>query len=93
MSAPVLEIEGLHVLLRGERREPDRLMLRGVDLSIRPGEVHALVGESGLNVDGQILVTRGQFGYVVTDVNAELPAALLAALRELPETVRLTTAG
>ncbi|WP_104523437.1 phosphoglycerate dehydrogenase [Blastococcus atacamensis] len=55
--------------------------------------VDALVGESGLNVDGQILVTRGQFGYVVTDVNADLPPALLAALRELPETVRLSTFG
>ncbi|RBY90242.1 phosphoglycerate dehydrogenase [Blastococcus sp. TBT05-19] len=55
--------------------------------------VDALVGDHGLNVDGQVLATRGQFGYVVTDVSAELPAALLAALRELPETVRLTTSG
>ncbi|MCA0145389.1 phosphoglycerate dehydrogenase [Blastococcus sp. LR1] len=53
--------------------------------------VDALVGDHGLNVDGQVLGTRGQIGYVVTDVNAVLPAELLAALRELPETVRLTT--
>lgn len=59
MSAPVLEIEGLHVLLRGERREPDRLMLRGVDLSIRPGEVHALVGESGA---GKSMIARTVLG-------------------------------
>ncbi|WRL61790.1 phosphoglycerate dehydrogenase [Blastococcus brunescens] len=51
----------------------------------------ALVGEHGLNVDGQVLATRGQLGYVVTDVNGELPPALLAALRAMPETVRLTT--
>ncbi|MGY1807007.1 phosphoglycerate dehydrogenase [Blastococcus sp. SYSU D00669] len=51
----------------------------------------ALVGEHGLNVDGQVLATRGQLGYVVTDVNGPLPDALLTALRAMPETVRLTT--
>ncbi|MGY1687766.1 MULTISPECIES: phosphoglycerate dehydrogenase [unclassified Geodermatophilus] len=55
--------------------------------------VDALVGEHGLNVDGQVLATRGELGYAVTDVSAELPADLLAALRTLPETVRLTTVG
>ncbi|MGY1779970.1 phosphoglycerate dehydrogenase [Geodermatophilus sp. SYSU D01036] len=55
--------------------------------------VDALVGEHGLNVDGQVLATRGELGYAVTDVSAELPADLLAALRALPETVRLTTVG
>ncbi|SFF71717.1 phosphoglycerate dehydrogenase [Blastococcus tunisiensis] len=53
--------------------------------------VDALVGEHGLNVDGQVLATRGELGYVVTDVNGELPPALLAALAGLPETVRLLT--
>ena len=51
----------------------------------------AMVGEHGLNVDGQVLATRGQLGYVVTDVNDRLPPELLAALRSLPETVRLVT--
>jgi D-3-phosphoglycerate dehydrogenase / 2-oxoglutarate reductase len=51
----------------------------------------ALVGEHGLNVDGQVLATRGQLGYVVTDVNGRLPPGLLAALDALPETIRLTT--
>jgi D-3-phosphoglycerate dehydrogenase len=51
----------------------------------------ALIGEHGLNVDGQVLATRGELGYVVTDVNGELSPALLAALKALPETVRLTT--
>ena len=47
--------------------------------------------EHGLNVDGQMLATRGELGYVVTDVSGQLPPALLDSLRELPETVRLTT--
>ncbi|PRY50157.1 D-3-phosphoglycerate dehydrogenase [Geodermatophilus tzadiensis] len=55
--------------------------------------VDALVGEHGLNVDGQVLATRGELGYAVTDVSAALPADLLDALRALPETVRLTTVG
>ncbi len=52
--------------------------------------VDALVGEHGLNVDAQVLATRGELGYVLTDVNAPLPADLMTALRALPETVRLT---
>ena len=51
----------------------------------------ALIEEHGLNVDGQVLGTRGQLGYVVTDVSGDLPASLLTALRTLPETIRLTT--
>jgi D-3-phosphoglycerate dehydrogenase / 2-oxoglutarate reductase len=53
--------------------------------------VDALVGGHGLNVDGQVLATRGQLGYAVTDVNQELSPVLLSELRALPETIRLTT--
>ncbi|SFT50022.1 D-3-phosphoglycerate dehydrogenase [Geodermatophilus amargosae] len=53
--------------------------------------VDALVGEHGLNVDGQVLATRGELGYAVTDVSGPLPADLLDALETLPEAVRLTT--
>ncbi|GAB3326525.1 phosphoglycerate dehydrogenase [Geodermatophilus aquaeductus] len=53
--------------------------------------VDALIGEHGLNVDGQVLATRGELGYAVTDVSGPLPADLLAALETLPEAVRLTT--
>jgi D-3-phosphoglycerate dehydrogenase len=53
--------------------------------------IDAALGEHGINVDGQVLATRGELGYAVTDVNAELPSHLLEALRALPESVRLTT--
>jgi D-3-phosphoglycerate dehydrogenase / 2-oxoglutarate reductase len=53
--------------------------------------VDALVGDHGLNVDGQVLATRGELGYVVTDVSGDMPPALLGSLRGLPETVRLAT--
>lgn len=55
--------------------------------------VDSLVGEHGLNVDGQVLTTRGELGYAVTDVNAPLPPELVTALEALPEALRLTTFG
>ncbi|MPQ97312.1 phosphoglycerate dehydrogenase [Modestobacter sp. I12A-02628] len=55
--------------------------------------VTALVGGHGLNVDGQVLATRGELGYVLADVSAPLPPDLLTALQEMPETVRVTTYG
>jgi len=56
-----------------------------------PARADALVGEHGLVVDGRVLATRGHLGHVVTDVDGDVPAALLAALRALPGTVRLPT--
>jgi len=53
--------------------------------------VDALIGEHGLNVDAQVLATRGEYGYVVTDLNGELSPELRTALRAHPETIRLTT--
>ena len=79
------------VALHGRSAERFGLLHRNV-----PGvlaRVDALVGEHGLNVDGQVLATRGELGYVVTDVSAELPPGLMEALRALPESVRLTTHG
>ncbi|MGY1739500.1 MULTISPECIES: phosphoglycerate dehydrogenase [unclassified Blastococcus] len=55
--------------------------------------IDALLGENGLNVDGQVLATRGELGYVVTDVSAVLPPDLVAALESFPESIRLTTFG
>ncbi|CAN5920946.1 ABC transporter ATP-binding protein [soil metagenome] len=54
-----LEIDGLHLALRAGRRRPERLILRGIDLHIAAGEVHALVGESGA---GKSMVGRTVLG-------------------------------
>jgi D-3-phosphoglycerate dehydrogenase len=51
----------------------------------------ALIGEHVLNVDGQVLATRGQLGYVMTDANGDLAPTLLRSLRAMPETVRMST--
>jgi D-3-phosphoglycerate dehydrogenase len=51
--------------------------------------VNSLLAEHGLNVEGQLLSTRGGLGYVVTDVSPPGDTDVLDALRALPETVRL----
>jgi dipeptide transport system ATP-binding protein len=57
MSAPILAIEGLHLEIRADRRRIP--ILRGVGLTVAPGEVHGLVGESGA---GKTMVGRVVLG-------------------------------
>ena len=57
--AACLDIDGLHLALRTGRKRPARLILRGIDLRIAAGEVHALVGESGA---GKSMVGRTVLG-------------------------------
>jgi peptide/nickel transport system ATP-binding protein len=42
-----LAVSGLHLALRARRGRAATLLLRGIDLQVAAGEVHALVGESG----------------------------------------------
>jgi D-3-phosphoglycerate dehydrogenase len=88
-GATTLSVNMPAVALHGSSAARFALLHRNV-----PGvlaRVDALVGEHGLNVDGQVLATRGELGYVVTDVNDDMPDGLVASLRSLPETLRLTT--
>jgi peptide/nickel transport system ATP-binding protein len=54
-----LQIDGLHVAARARSGQPAKLILRGIDLGIAKGEVHALVGESGA---GKSMVSRTVLG-------------------------------
>jgi ABC-type multidrug transport system ATPase subunit len=40
-TSPVIELEGV------ARRFGDRAVLRGLDLRVRPGQIHALLGRNG----------------------------------------------
>ena len=51
--------------------------------------VNAVLADHGINIEGQLLATRGSLGYVVTDVGDIALEALLGDLRAMPETVRL----
>jgi D-3-phosphoglycerate dehydrogenase len=51
--------------------------------------VNQVLAEHDVNIGGQVLATRGQTGYVVTDTGSGLSSGVLAALRSVPETVRL----
>ncbi len=51
--------------------------------------INGILGDHGVNIEGQSLATRGEIGYVLTDVDSELEPEMLTALGTLPETVRL----
>ncbi len=51
--------------------------------------VNAVLAEHGVNIEGQVLGTRGDIGYVVTDVNSDIAADAVDALARMPQTVRL----
>ncbi|QTE30641.1 phosphoglycerate dehydrogenase [Pengzhenrongella sicca] len=51
--------------------------------------VNATLADHGVNIEGQLLATRGELGYVVTDTGSAVDPAALEALRNMPQTVRL----
>ncbi|MCU1595706.1 MAG: D-isomer specific 2-hydroxyacid dehydrogenase NAD-binding protein [Frankiales bacterium] len=76
-------------------REPGQTRLLHLHLNT-PGvlaTVNGLLAEHGVNIEGQLLSTRGTLGYVVTDIGAAPTADVVQALEALPETVRLRVLG
>ena len=51
--------------------------------------VNATLAEHGVNIEGQLLATRGELGYVVTDAGAPVDPAVVEALSSRPESMRL----
>ncbi len=49
--------------------------------------VNQLLAEHGVNIEGQLLSTRGSLGYALTDVAVDLPPGALDALAAVPETI------
>lgn len=69
----MLEINNLHVKLE----EEDKVILRGVTLSIGAGEVHAIMGPNGSGKSTLSYVLSGRDGYEVTAGSAKLEGAEL----------------
>ncbi len=59
-GTPLLQIEGLHVSVEGEP------ILKGVDLTVRSGQVHALMGPNGSGKSTLANVLLGHPAYEVT---------------------------
>lgn len=51
--------------------------------------INQTLAEHGVNIEGQLLATRGEHGYVVTDVAADLGPDVCDVLRTMPQTIRL----
>src|SRR2546423_15529061 len=65
-SAPVFEVENLHVSVEG------REILRGVNLVVCQGEVHALMGRNGSGKSTLAYAVTGHPKYLVTKGSVKL---------------------
>jgi len=72
-------------------REPGqtRLLLLHVNTPGVLATVNGLLAEHDVNIEGQLLSTKGGHGYVVTDIAGTPTPDVLEALEALPVTVRL----
>ncbi len=61
MGAPLFEIRNLHVTVEGEE------ILKGVDLAVQEGEVHALMGPNGSGKSTLANTLLGNTDYTVTE--------------------------
>ena len=61
MARPLLEVQNLHANVAGHE------ILRGIDLTVSPGEVHALMGPNGSGKSTLAHVLAGRPGYTVTE--------------------------
>ena len=81
VNVPNLALEqttGLHRLAHLHRNTPGVL-----------AAMNAVLANHGVNIEGQMLATRGELGYVVTDVSGQIDDDAAAALTQMPQTVRL----
>ncbi len=52
-------------------------------------QVNSILAEHSVNVEGQLLSTRGELGYLLTDIGIDYSENVLTKLRAMNETVRL----
>ncbi|MCO8272701.1 phosphoglycerate dehydrogenase [Actinoplanes sp. TRM 88003] len=52
-------------------------------------QVNSILAEHKVNVEGQLLSTRGEYGYLITDISGGFSDEVLERLRAMEQTVRL----
>ncbi len=52
-------------------------------------QVNSILAEHHVNVEGQLLSTRGEYGYLITDIGGAFSDEVLDKLRAMSQTVRL----
>jgi D-3-phosphoglycerate dehydrogenase / 2-oxoglutarate reductase len=55
--------------------------------------INDILADRGINIERQVLDTRGTLGYAIYDINRACDAELMAKLRKVPHTIRVRTAG
>jgi D-3-phosphoglycerate dehydrogenase len=53
--------------------------------------INRVLAEHGVNVEGQLLRTRDEYGYVITDIGTSYSEEVLTQLRAMDVTIRLRT--
>jgi len=55
--------------------------------------INDILADRGINIDRQVLDTRGPLGYAIYDINQDCDEQLLAKLRAVPHTIRVRVPG
>jgi Fe-S cluster assembly ATP-binding protein len=80
----MLQITNLHAQIEDDGRE----ILKGLDLVVRPGEVHAIMGPNGAGKSTLAHVLSGKDGYEVTEGGATLDGEDLLGLEPYERAAR-----
>jgi D-3-phosphoglycerate dehydrogenase len=55
--------------------------------------INDILADQGINIERQVLDTRGALGYAIYDINRPLDEKMTQQLRDVPHTIRVRTAG
>jgi D-3-phosphoglycerate dehydrogenase / 2-oxoglutarate reductase len=70
--------QGAHRLMHLHRNVPGMLL-----------HINEILAKRGINIDRQVLDTRGQLGYAIYDINRGFDQELVEELQQIPHTVRV----